>query len=54
MALDPGATFTWYGHSCWQLETPGGKVVLFDPWFKNPRSPKAPACGNCGAPNGQA
>ena len=42
MALDPAATFTWYGHSCWQLETPGGRTVLLDPWFKNPRSPRAP------------
>jgi L-ascorbate metabolism protein UlaG (beta-lactamase superfamily) len=35
------ATFTWYGHSCFELRTPGGKVVLFDPWFGNPTSPKA-------------
>ena len=33
-------TFTWYGHSCFELRTPGGKVVLFDPWFSNPTSPK--------------
>jgi len=33
--------FTWYGHSCVELRTPGGKVVLFDPWFGNPTSPKA-------------
>jgi L-ascorbate metabolism protein UlaG (beta-lactamase superfamily) len=42
MALDPAATFTWFGHSCWELTTPGGRTVLFDPWFRNPRSPKAP------------
>ena len=41
MGLNPNATFTWYGHSCWQLTTPGGKTVLFDPWFSNPSSPKA-------------
>jgi L-ascorbate metabolism protein UlaG (beta-lactamase superfamily) len=35
------ATFTWYGHSCIELRTPGGKVVLFDPWFGNPTSPKS-------------
>ncbi len=40
MALHPAATFTWYGHSCWELTTPGGKTVLFDPWFGNPRSPR--------------
>jgi len=41
MGLNPNATFTWYGHSCWQLTTPGGKTVLFDPWFSNPSSPQA-------------
>lgn len=43
-----GAMFTWYGHSCVELRTPGGKVILFDPWFGNPTSPKShdqvPAC----------
>jgi L-ascorbate metabolism protein UlaG (beta-lactamase superfamily) len=34
-------TFTWYGHSCVELRTPGGKVVIFDPWFGNPTSPRA-------------
>ncbi len=34
-------TFTWYGHSCIELRTPSGKVVLFDPWFGNPTSPRA-------------
>ncbi len=37
----PDATFTWYGHSCVKLRTPGGKVVLLDPWFGNPTSPLA-------------
>jgi len=41
MALDRGTTFTWYGHSCWEVATPGGKTILFDPWFANPRSPKS-------------
>ncbi|HUG47556.1 MAG TPA: metal-dependent hydrolase [Candidatus Limnocylindria bacterium] len=35
------ATFTWYGHSCIELKTVGGKTVLFDPWFGNPTSPRA-------------
>jgi L-ascorbate metabolism protein UlaG (beta-lactamase superfamily) len=39
MGLNANATFTWYGHSCWKLTTPGGKTVLFDPWFSNPSSP---------------
>jgi L-ascorbate metabolism protein UlaG (beta-lactamase superfamily) len=36
--MDNGARFTWYGHSCVELRTPGGRVVLFDPWFGNPTS----------------
>lgn len=43
MALDRGTTFTWYGHSCWEVTTPGGRTILFDPWFANPRSPKSQA-----------
>ena len=40
MGLNPSATFTWYGHACWQVTTPGGKTILFDPWFGNPLSPR--------------
>jgi L-ascorbate metabolism protein UlaG (beta-lactamase superfamily) len=43
MGLNPNATFTWYGHACWQMTTPGGKTVLFDPWFGNPLSPRSAA-----------
>ena len=39
--MTDGATITWYGHSCLELRTPGGKVVLMDPWFGNPTSPRA-------------
>ena len=42
MALTGNATFTWYGHSCWEMRTANGTTVLFDPWFANPNSPKAP------------
>jgi L-ascorbate metabolism protein UlaG (beta-lactamase superfamily) len=42
MALNPNTTITWLGHSAWELVTPGGKTVLFDPWLSNPSSPKAP------------
>jgi L-ascorbate metabolism protein UlaG (beta-lactamase superfamily) len=38
---DLGFRFTWYGHACVEIETPGGRHVLFDPWFSNPRSTKA-------------
>jgi L-ascorbate metabolism protein UlaG (beta-lactamase superfamily) len=31
---------TWYGHACVEMVTPGGVVVLFDPWFENPKSPR--------------
>jgi L-ascorbate metabolism protein UlaG (beta-lactamase superfamily) len=30
------AQLTWYGHAAFKLVTPSGKVVLFDPWIKNP------------------
>ena len=42
MAPNPRATFTWYGHSCWEVTTPGGKTMIFDPWYANPLSPKRP------------
>jgi len=32
-----GATeITWYGHSSFKIQTPGGKVLLIDPWITNP------------------
>jgi L-ascorbate metabolism protein UlaG (beta-lactamase superfamily) len=39
MSLDRDTTFTWYGHSCFEVRTPGGVVILIDPWFGNPTSP---------------
>jgi L-ascorbate metabolism protein UlaG (beta-lactamase superfamily) len=41
MGLPADTTITWYGHACVEIRTPGGKVVLIDPWFGNPRSPRA-------------
>lgn len=41
MALDRDTTFTWYGHSCYEVRTPTGKVILFDPFFANPMSPRS-------------
>jgi L-ascorbate metabolism protein UlaG (beta-lactamase superfamily) len=38
MSLDRDTTFTWYGHSCFEVRTPGGRTILLDPWFANPRS----------------
>ena len=39
MAEDLGFRFTWYGHSCIEVESEAGTRILFDPWFGNPRSP---------------
>ena len=39
MTLARDTTITWYGHACIRIDTPGGKVVLIDPWFGNPLSP---------------
>lgn len=34
-------SITWLGHSSFSLKTPGGKTVLFDPWYTgNPSFPK--------------
>ena len=41
MAIDRDTTITWYGHACIEVLTPGGKVVLIDPWFGNPLSPRS-------------
>src|SRR3990172_307155 len=31
---------TWLGHSCFRVETPGGRVIYIDPWLKeNPACP---------------
>jgi L-ascorbate metabolism protein UlaG (beta-lactamase superfamily) len=40
MVLPANTTLTWYGHACWEVRTPGGKTILFDPWFGNPVSPR--------------
>ena len=39
MALDRDTTFTWYGHSAFEVRTPGGKTIVLDPFFANPKSP---------------
>ncbi|MHB8399457.1 MAG: metal-dependent hydrolase [Candidatus Limnocylindrales bacterium] len=43
MGLDRDTSFTWYGHACVEVTTPGGRTILIDPWFGNPQSPKAAA-----------
>ncbi len=35
-------TLTWYGHSCWRIDTPNG-ILLIDPYFSgNPVAPIKP------------
>jgi L-ascorbate metabolism protein UlaG (beta-lactamase superfamily) len=31
----------WFGHAAFSLTTPGGKVLLIDPWLNNPSNPEA-------------
>ena len=31
----------WFGHAAFSITTPGGKVLLVDPWLKNPSNPEA-------------
>lgn len=38
---DSATAITWYGHACVEVRTPGGRTILIDPWFGNPRSPLA-------------
>ena len=40
MKLD-GIQITWLGHSTFRITTPGGKIILIDPWVAG--NPKCPA-----------
>ena len=40
MSIGRDTSFTWLGHAAVEMRTPGGKVVLFDPWLGNPKSPR--------------
>jgi L-ascorbate metabolism protein UlaG (beta-lactamase superfamily) len=31
----------WFGHAAFSITTPGGKVLLIDPWLTNPSNPEA-------------
>ncbi|MFP5264140.1 MAG: metal-dependent hydrolase [Blastocatellia bacterium] len=31
----------WFGHAAFSVTTPGGKVLLIDPWLRNPSNPEA-------------
>jgi len=41
MAIGRDTSFTWLGHAGVEIATPGGQVVVVDPWFGNPNSPRA-------------
>jgi L-ascorbate metabolism protein UlaG (beta-lactamase superfamily) len=41
MAIGRDTAFTWLGHAGVEIATPGGQVVVVDPWFGNPNSPRA-------------
>lgn len=43
MTLPASATITWFGHACFEVRSPGGRTILLDPWFGNPKSPRAAA-----------
>ncbi|HEY0405501.1 MAG TPA: metal-dependent hydrolase [Pyrinomonadaceae bacterium] len=30
----------WFGHAAFSITTPGGKVLLIDPWLRNPSNPE--------------
>lgn len=32
-------TILWHGHSCFEIRTPAGLVLLIDPWLNNPSNP---------------
>lgn len=40
-ALAGTTTVTWHGHAAFEIVTPNGKVLMIDPWLKNPVNPKA-------------
>lgn len=37
----PQTKIKWYGHAAFALTTPRGKVLMIDPWLKNPMNPEA-------------
>jgi L-ascorbate metabolism protein UlaG (beta-lactamase superfamily) len=41
MTIGRDTSLTWLGHAAVEVHTPGGKVILFDPWLGNPKSPKS-------------
>jgi L-ascorbate metabolism protein UlaG (beta-lactamase superfamily) len=40
-ALAQETKLKWFGHAAFSITTPNGKVLLIDPWIKNPSNPEA-------------
>jgi glyoxylase-like metal-dependent hydrolase (beta-lactamase superfamily II) len=40
-ASAPETKIKWFGHSAFSITTPDGKVLLIDPWLRNPSNPEA-------------
>jgi L-ascorbate metabolism protein UlaG (beta-lactamase superfamily) len=40
-ALAENTKITWNGHAAFEIVTPKGKVLMIDPWLKNPKNPAA-------------
>jgi L-ascorbate metabolism protein UlaG (beta-lactamase superfamily) len=40
-AWSADTTLTWHGHAAFEIVTPKGKVLMIDPWLKNPMNPNA-------------
>ena len=41
IALSATTTLKWHGHAAFEITTPEGKVLMIDPWLKNPTNPAA-------------
>jgi L-ascorbate metabolism protein UlaG (beta-lactamase superfamily) len=39
MKSKPTCQVTWFGHSAFSVQAPGGKTILFDPFLDNPKAP---------------
>lgn len=42
-ALAQDTKLTWLGHAAFSITTPNGKVLLIDPWLRNPSNPDVKA-----------
>jgi L-ascorbate metabolism protein UlaG (beta-lactamase superfamily) len=41
--MSSGTELLWYGQSAFKVTTPSGKVLLVDPWIRNPLNPNGEA-----------